>query len=382
MEQSVYDLQTNVYNVGESLKNVNEKLAQEAMNPAQEALENIKALKEQKAGLEERYNVLKQRLDEEKAKQAARTKPVKKNTGTTPEEKYDAAFAALVKKTMANENVGTDIYEALGDNDTSGGNKFLPKTVSTNIITQPQETNPLRNLSNITQIPNLEVPRLQFTLDDDGFIEDTETAKEIAAKGDSVEFTRNKFKVYVGMSETVLLGSNANLRAYVENGLRNGVITKERSVAFNETPSKDAEKHMSFYDASNDIKTVSGSDLYDAITKAIADLHESYRENATIVMSYSDYLKIIKTLANGSTTLYSAQPEQVLGKPVVFTDAAKYPIVGDFKYSQYNYDINTLYEQDKDVKTGVNYFVLTAWFDHRILLNSAFRIAKVGGSGN
>ena len=72
-----------------------------------------------------------------------------------------------------------------------------------------------------------------------------------------------------------------------------------------------------------------------------------------------------------------------MGKPVVFTDAAVKPIVGDFSYSQYNYDINTLYDQDKDVDTGINKFVLTAWMDHQILLANAFRIADVAaGSGN
>ncbi len=33
-------------------------------------------------------------------------------------------------------------------------------------------------------------------------------------------------------------------------------------------------------------------------------------------MRYADYLDIIEMLANGSATLYNAQPEQVLGKPV------------------------------------------------------------------
>lgn len=175
----------------------------------------------------------------------------------------------------------------------------------------------------------------------------------------------------------MLLGSDANLAAYVENELTNGVTRKERNVAFSESPAKENEKHMSFYDASVGIKSVSGSDLYDAITNAVADLHEDYRENATIVMAYKDYLKIIKTLANGSTTLYGAQPEAVLGKPVVFTDAATTPVVGDFSYSQYNYDINTIYDEDKDVDTGIEKFVLTAWFDHQIKLSSAFRLAKV-----
>jgi len=81
-------------------------------------------------------------------------------------------------------------------------------------------------------------------------------------------------------------------------------------------------------------------------------------------------------LANGSATLYSAQPEQVLGKPVVFCDAAVKPIVGDFRYSHFNYDPTVLYDRDKDVKTGVELFVLTAWLDHKIKLKSAFRIAK------
>lgn len=94
-------------------------------------------------------------------------------------------------------------------------------------------------------------------------------------------------------------------------------------------------------------------------------------------MTYKDYLSIIKTLANGSSTLYGAQPSAVLGKPVVFTDAAATPVIGDFSYSQYNYDLGALYEQDKDVKTGIEYFVVTAWMDHQIKLSSAFRLAKV-----
>ncbi|MDT2306593.1 hypothetical protein P7H21_25220 [Paenibacillus larvae] len=60
--------------------------------------------------------------------------------------------------------------------------------------------------------------------------------------------------------------------------------------------------------------------MFDAITDAIADLHEDYREMLKIVMRYQDYKNIIKVLANGSATLYTAQPEQVLGKPVVFCD--------------------------------------------------------------
>ena len=374
-----YQIKKNAMDMGDELRQANEKLNEMLANPQVETAD-ITAQQKVVESAQERYNVAKKQMDKAEAEEKANLKPDKNAVQMTPEQKKDKAFAELVRKTMAKEAVSNDIYQALGDDDTTGGNKFLPKTVSTNIITAPAESNPLRNISTVTQIPNLEIPRLSFTLDDDGFIQDKDTAKEIEAKGDTVAFSRNKFKVMVGMSETVLLGSDASLTSYVNQGLQNGVTVKERSVAFNPAPTKEAEKHMSFYDPSNNIKTVTGADLYEAITNAIADLHEAYRENATVVMSYKDYLKIIRTLANGSATLYGAQPSEVLGKPVVFTDAAVKPIVGDFSYSQYNYDINTLYDQDKDVKTGINYFVVTAWMDHQIKLANAFRIADVAAS--
>lgn len=371
-----YQIKKNKMDIEDELKQANDKL-NEMLNNPQTPTEDITAQQKVVKVTEERYNVAAEQYNKAEAEEKANLKPVEEPSQLSAKQKRAKAFAQLVRKTMAKQAVPASVYQALGDNDTTGGNKFLPKTVSTDIITGPQEHNPLRDISVVTQITNLEIPRLSFTLDDDGFIEDGETAKEIQAKGDTVQFTRNKFKVKVGLSETVLLGSDANLTSYVEQELTNGVTRKERNVAFAVNPTKANEKHMSFYDDSVNIKKVSGSDLYDAITNAVADLHEDYRENATIVMAYKDYLKIIKTLANGSTTLYGAQPSAVLGKPVVFTDAAVKPVIGDFSYSQYNYDINTIYDQDKDVDTGIEKFVLTAWMDHQIKLSSAFRIADV-----
>lgn len=373
-----YELKTNVSNIGSALKDANEQLSVLAADPSS-TTEDISAQQKKVDALQVRYETLNKQYKEETAKQQAKLKNPKEPAQKSPEERKNHAFAQLVRSTMAKQAVSAEIYQVLGDDSTTGGSKFLPKTVSTNIIAAPEETNPLRDISMVTQIPNLEIPRLSFTLDDSDFIQDTATANEMQAKGDTVSFARNKFKVKVGISETVLLGSDANLTQYIEQGLRNGVTTKERSVAFAADPvSKTAEAHMSFYDKTTvNIKHVTGTDMYEAITQAVADLPESYRENATIVMAYKDYLNIVKTLSNGSATLYGAQPSAVLGKPVVFTDAASLPVVGDFSYSHYNYDIDTLYEQDKDVDTGIEKFVVTAWFDHQIKLANAFRIAEV-----
>lgn len=373
-----YELKTNVSNIGSALKDANEQLSVLAADPSS-TTEDISAQQKKVDALQVRYETLNKQYKEETAKQQAKLKNPKEPAQKSPEERKNHAFAQLVRSTMAKQAVSAEIYQVLGDDSTTGGSKFLPKTVSTNIIAAPEETNPLRDISMVTQIPNLEIPRLSFTLDDSDFIQDTATANEMQAKGDTVSFTRNKFKVKVGISETVLLGSDANLTQYIEQGLRNGVTTKERSVAFAADPvSKPAEAHMSFYDKTTvNIKHVTGTDMYEAITQAVADLPESYRENATIVMAYKDYLNIVKELSNGSATLYGAQPSAVLGKPVVFTDAASLPVIGDFSYSHYNYDIDTLYEQDKDVDTGIEKFVVTAWFDHQIKLANAFRIAEV-----
>ena len=376
---SLFDMKQNLDDFADKIKDLDAKIEDAAISPKDDAVATINELTKTRDAFQTRYDTLKSQVDRRAKEDATKAKASKAESPTNPKAKQDFAFAKLIKQVMANTPVTRDVYDALGDNNSTGGEKLLPKTVSTSIITPPEEKNPLRDISTVTQITNLEIPRLTFTLDDDDFIQDTETAKEIATKGDTVSFGRNKFKVFVGMSETVLRGTPANLAGYVRSGLANGVVVKERSVAFNPSPTKEAEKHMSFYDDSVGIKKVTGSDLYEAITNAVADLHESYRENATIVMTYKDYLKIIKDLANGSTTLYGAQPEAVLGKPVVFTDAAVKPVVGDFSYSQYNYDLDTLYDHAKDVKTGIEQFVLTAWFDHQIKLSSAFRIADIAG---
>ncbi|MCT1575693.1 phage major capsid protein [Oceanobacillus kimchii] len=375
--KTLYELKQNLSTVGQQLQKVENELASAAID-TDKSTEDIKNLQNSRDDLKMRFDVIKEQHDQLEQEQKTKfdQKDDIKNIAD-PTEKKMKAKADFIKAVMKNEPVPNDVRLALGDDVSTGGGKFLPKTVSNDIITEPTVKNQLRGLSTFTQITNLEIPKISFTLDDDDFIADKETAKELKAKGDTVSFGRNKFKVFSGISETVLLGTNSNIVSTVDKALESGVAAKEKKVAFSASP-KTGEGHMSFYSEEVGIKEVSGAEMFEAITNAIDDLHEDYRDNATIVMRKSDYTKIIKTLANGNATLYGAQPEQVLGKPVVFVDAAVDPIVGDFSYSHYNYDIaTTQYERDKDVKTGIEQFVVTAWFDHQIKLASAFRIAKV-----
>ncbi|MCY9702205.1 phage major capsid protein, partial [Paenibacillus larvae] len=261
----------NLATIGQQLQKTESDLAAKAIDPST-TMEAIQALQKSKEDLKMRFDVVKQQHDALEAEQAAKLKADKGIQNTAdPVQKKIQAKAELIRATMQKQAVTQDVFQALGDNDTTGGNKFLPKTVSTDILVEPTVKNPLRQLSSVTQITNLEIPKLHFTLDDDDFIADTETAKEMKADGDTVTFGRNKFKVLAGVSETVINGSDANLVSYVETALQSGVAAKEKKVAFATKP-KTGEEHMSFYKSG--IKEIVAENMFDAITDAIADLHE------------------------------------------------------------------------------------------------------------
>ncbi|EJP6471364.1 phage major capsid protein [Clostridium botulinum] len=371
-----YQLEQMLAGIGQDLKAANENLtsmyadAKTTLEARNEQKNTVKDLEERFAGIKAQIEEM-DRQAEEKLKNSA-SKVV---NGDTEKEKIINAKAELIRATMANKPVSMDVKAALGDNNSTGGEKFLPKTMQNELLHEPFVKNPLRDISTFTNETNLEVPKITFTLDNDDFIADTETAKEIKTDGDTVQFGRHKFKVFAPISETILRGTNTNVVETVDLALESGLAAKEKKVALSTSP-KAGEEHMSFYSTQNGIKTVEGANKYKAIKAAIADLHEDYRENAKIVMRYADYMDIVETLANGNATLYAAQPEQILGKPAIFCDSALDPIVGDMRYSHFNYDLDMLYERDKDIKTGMECFVLTAWFDHQIKLKSAFRIAK------
>lgn len=374
-----WQLETMRSGVAQELKAATEKLS----TLYADANSDLAARASQKAAVEdvkerlEGINAQVKAMDDEAANKLKNQQPAKDGADGRMVSK-----AAVYRSTMRGEPVPEEHYKALADNASTGGDKFLPKTVASQILSEPTVKNPLRGISTITNIPNLEIPKIAFSLDDDEFIADGESAKEIAATGSTVSFARNKFKVFVDVSETVLLGTDTNLVGVVDSGLESGLAKKEKKVAFAENPAA-ANKHMSFYaktDTAYDIKAVEGDDLFAAILNALADLEEDYRDNAKVVMRFADYLTILQKLANNSATLYGVQPEQVIGKPVIFCDLATVPVVGDFSYSHYNYDIGMQYERDKNVKTGMESFVLTAWFDHQIKMKAAFRLAAVKAS--
>lgn len=288
------------------------------------------------------------------------------------------------------------------------GDKLLPANMSNDLIYEPFAKNQFRELSRFTSIMNLELPKISFDVADGAGVAgginnagagvpaflstDSETAKEIKSTAALIKFERNKFKVFCAIPETVYRGEDVNLMEVVNAALQSGFAKKEKGMVLDKVvytaSTNDADAPVSFYaeigtatygTASNKkaIKEVEGTTMYDAIIEAICDLEEDYAQNAVLVMRKVDYFKMIKELVNQNATLFGAKPEEVLGIPVKFVDAATQPIIGDFKYSHYNYDLSMEYDSDKEILTGLRRFVVTAYVDHRITMKSAFRLIKV-----
>lgn len=383
----------NRYLINQQLDGVRASL-KEAVNKVEALYADPKSTVENRREAENVVKDLKERVQKyendirEMDEEANRQLQNKKNVqGMSEKDKIVASKANVIRGMIKKESVADDL-KALGGSyflnalsthpsTGQGGAAILPKTTASEAIVEPKKVNKLRDYVRISHESNLEIPKLTFSIADDAFIEDEATAKELKLNGSTVTFGRFKSKVFCDVSETMLLGSDINLVSEVEAGLDSAIQTKEKKQLFG-TNLGTSEKHMSFYEKDNSnytIPSVTGETKYLAIKKAIADLGEDYRENAHIIMTYADYLDIIEALANGNSTLFMAQPEQILGKPVIFVDAATIPIVGDLSYLQINYHPETISDSDKNVKTGMNTFALTTWFDIQFRLRSAFRLA-------
>ena len=364
-------------------------LLKEAVNKVDAAYADVTSTLEQRAALEATVKDLKNRvekyendlkeLDDEAAKNFELENSIR-NARNSGDEKIEAK-AELIRATMKKEKVGQRVLNALGEGAGLGnGENLLPTTLMTELVTEPFAVNPLRGVSTMTNITNLEIPKLAFTLDDDDFLtSNSQTAKEMKLSASKIKFERKDFRVYADITDAVLRGSNVNLVGYVENALRSGMAKKEKKLAF---AVGTTNPETSFYNKTGsnyDITAITKESKYLAIKAALADLEDDYADKAKIVMRRSDYFDIIEALANGNASLYQAQPESVLGAPVIFCDLATIPVVGDFSYSHFNYDLDATYESDKNIRTGITSFVLTGYLDHKIKMKSAFRLALVQG---
>lgn len=376
---NLFELKEKLATMNSAIKADADWIAEKAADPAI-SMDDINAKTAHRDEMVTRRDLLQKQHDEMEAQQREALEKTNTNTGDKKQDVINAK-AAFYKAALTGGDV-RKVYSGLGaipanNADLGFGDNLLPTNMETELITEPFETNSLRQIEQVSQITGLVEPKLSFTFEDADLedVSDVETAKEIEMTGSDVEYGRFKTKITATVKDTVLHGTPTNLVSTIENALRSGLAKKEKIRAFNAT-SDTVHDHMSFY-LKPGIKAVPGDDIIDAIIKAIGDLPDSFSENASVVMRKTDYFSAINKLANGGATLWGKKPEDVIGYPVIFNDKAVVPVIGDFRYARQNYDIGTIYETDKDGKKGEYYFILTAWGDHQIKLASAFRTAYI-----
>ncbi len=391
---TLFEMKEKIFSLENERKSIADYINEKAADP-NASIEEIEAKQKKMDELTKRIDILQKAHDvEEKRQRAALAAQNGGGTGTGMTEKeakikVKADFYRDAINGMANK-----AYEGLGaiptaTADLGSGDKLLPTNLARELLVEPFEVNPLRNVARITNITGLEEPKLGYTIEDADLadVTDQQTANEIALSGDTVAYGRMKAKVSATIKDTVLHGTDLDIVTRVEQALRSALAKREKHFAFLPAAScaSDAtHKHMSFYNGTisegvttYEIVAKTGATLYEAIINALSDLADDFSANARVMMKKADYYGMVKELANDSEALFGSKPASILGFPVEFCDKATIPLVGDFQYYGINYDIGTIYETDKDAKKGEYYFVLTAWGDQQIRLKSAFRLAIV-----
>ena len=397
---TLFELKEKIFSLENERKTIADWINEKAADP-NTPMDDIKAKQAKLDELTGRIDILEKSMEvEEKRQRAALAMQQGGGSGTGMTEKEAKIKAKADFYRDAIMGVVGKSYEGLGaippnTADLGNGDKLLPTNLARELLLEPFEINPLRNIAHVTNITGYEEPKLGFTIEDADLadVTDQQTANEIAMEGDTVVYGRLKAKVSATIKDTVLHGTDLDVVTAVEGALRSALAKREKHFAFQSATSiynsgtpDSTHRHMSFYDYTSytsasvltyAITAKEGATMYDAIVAALGDLADDFAANASVVMKKSDYFAMVKALANDSEALFGSKPQSILGYPVVFCDKATIPVVGDFSFYGINYDIGTIFETDKDAKKGEYYWVLTAWGDQRIRLKSAFRLAIV-----
>lgn len=380
---TLFEMKEKLFALQNERKGIADWIAEKAADP-NTSMEEINAKKAKMEELTSRIEILQKSHDEAEAEQRTAMAMQKGSGAGMTEKDVRIKAKANAYRALAGGDKGeiSKAYSALGgipalDADLGNGSKLLPTNMQNELIVEPVEENPMRSIMRVSNIRGLEEPKLIFDLDgayDD--ITDKQTANEVELEGDTVAYGRHKVKVRAKISDTIVHGTDLNLVGEIESALRSGLATNELNRMFATNPANDYAG-MSFYSSANNVKAVTGATKQAAIAKALADLPMTFRRNATIVMSATDWYDMWGTNLNQAGMFFEDRPLMLFGRKVVLVDDATEPVVGDFGYSRINYDIDTIMDVDKDVDAGIYKYVLTAWYDIKLRLKSAFRIARV-----
>ena len=274
---TLFEMKEKLFNLDAEIETINSYIAEKAADPSV-TMDDITAKQKKLDEVNLRKSLLQKQHDDMESKQKAALQKEHGSDSKTPEQNVIKAKADLFRgiATKSKELIDKS-YQGLGGipagvADMGSGSNLLPVNVATEIITEPFESNSLREVEQTTNVRGLEEPRIAFAIDDDDLLEDVvdfETAKEIQATSDMVTYNRLKTKVKITVADTIVYGTDTALVSTVENELRSGLARKEKLRAFAKSADAD-HQHMSFYMVG--IKGVTGATIVAAIMAALGDL--------------------------------------------------------------------------------------------------------------
>ena len=265
------------------------------------------------------------------------------------------------------------------------GNGLLPVEVSRSLIGDIYGEDKFLSAIMHTQIKGLRLPKVTTTPATDGVRspDGTTLAGETTLADETINFGRFPGREKIVVPTAILGGTETDLDAFISARLQYDHRRNLRSRIFNASATGEMA-HMSVYSkgAGNPALPVSGgSDTLDAVQQAIAALPEGVRENAKVVMTYAQWMEMIKTLANGATALFGAPTKEMLGFEVITCDyvAAAGMLVGDLSAIHVNYDDPLRLKTDEDIDLDMTKIVIAYDYDIHVEDANRLRLAKVSG---
>ena len=358
------------------LKANRERLAQMQLSGEAKA-EELEGIRNQIAADAVRYRDLKGALDEEEGIQAGR---VAAQFNRRNEAAYAAARGGLIRAMINRTAPDARILAALSVPITTGanpGNGLLPVTVSSDLIHDIYGEDEMLAEITVTTVSGLRLPKATTTENvTDEAVGAGTAATEHDTADDVITFGRYPGRDKVSVPGGVLRGTNTDLDGYFTGKLTEIHQNRMLRRVF-ATAATGEYKHMSVYDATVGVKTVSGATTYKAICAALAALPVAARRAAKVVMTPSTYFEMVQELANGAAALFSSPEQAMLGFKVVLCDYASKILVGDLKVIHANYDEPLAIKGDEDVDTDIVKVVALSDYDIRITDANRLRIAEV-----
>lgn len=291
-------------------------------------------------------------------------------------------FKAAITRQPLSQELRNELVITTGANP---GNGLLPVEVSKSLISDIYGEDKFLSAITHTQIKGLRLPKVKATPASDAVRspDGTTEAGETQLSDETVNFGRFPGREKIVVPTAILGGTETDLDAYISSRLQYDHRRRMRSRIFAAAGTTGDLAHMSVYTkgAGNpDLPVSQGADTLEAVQNAIAALPEGVREVAKVVMTYADWMEMIKTLANGATALFGAPTKEMLGFEVITCDyvGSDGILVGDLSAIHVNYDDPLRLKTDEDIDLDMTKIVIAYDYDIRIEDPNKLRLAKVG----